>query len=145
MGPGLVYPQGSCVSCLLSHFVRGKSFTSFSALLIINYLFILFLFIQQVVSGYIFFLIRHCMVSWPFLDEENRHTSFFFNTLVFLFFFNFILFLNFTILYWFCQTPKWILHRYTCVPHPEPSSLLPPHTIPLGRPSAPAPSIQYRA
>ena len=36
-------------------------------------------------------------------------------------------------------------HRYTCVPHPEPSSFLPPHTIPLGRPSAPAPSIQYRA
>jgi len=28
-------------------------------------------------------------------------------------------------------------------PHPEPSSLLPPHTIPLGRPSAPAPSILY--
>ena len=37
------------------------------------------------------------------------------------------------------------LHRYTRIPHPEPSSLLPPHTIPLGRPSAPAPSIQYRA
>ena len=36
-------------------------------------------------------------------------------------------------------------HRYTCVPHPEPSSLLPPHTLPLGRPSAPAASIQYRA
>ena len=33
--------------------------------------------------------------------------------------------------------------NYTCVPHPEPSSLLPPHTIPLGRPSAPAPSIQH--
>ena len=31
------------------------------------------------------------------------------------------------------------------IPHPEPSSLLPPHTIPLGRPSAPAPSIQHRA
>ena len=61
------------------------------------------------------------------------------------FFFNFILFLNFTILYWFCQILKWIRHRYTCVPHPEPSFLLPPHTIPLGRPSAPAPSIQYRA
>ena len=60
------------------------------------------------------------------------------------FFFNFILF-NFTILYWFCQISKWICHRYTCVPHPEPSSLLPPHTIPLGRPSAPASSIQYRA
>ena len=33
----------------------------------------------------------------------------------------------------------------TCAPHPEPSSLLPPHTIPLGHPSALAPSIQYRA
>jgi len=31
-------------------------------------------------------------------------------------------------------------------PIPEPSCLLPPHTIPLGRPSAPAPfeSHQYR-
>ena len=53
-------------------------------------------------------------------------------------FFNFILFLNFTILYWFCHISKWILHRHTRVPHPEPSSFLPPHTIPLGRPSAPA-------
>ena len=52
---------------------------------------------------------------------------------------------NFTILYWFCHTSKWIHHRYTCVPHPEPSSLLPPHTIPLDHPCAPAPSIQYRA
>ena len=58
---------------------------------------------------------------------------------------NFILFLNFTILYWFCQILKWIHHRYTCVPHPEPSSLLPPHTIPLGCPSAPAPSIPWIA
>ena len=49
-----------------------------------------------------------------------------------LFFFsNLILFLNFTILYWFCQISKWIRHRYTCVPHCEPSSVLPPHTIPL--------------
>ena len=58
-------------------------------------------------------------------------------------FFYLILFFNFTILYWFCHISKWICHRYTCVPHPEPSSLLPPHTIPLGRPSAPAPSIRY--
>ena len=42
------------------------------------------------------------------------------------FFFNFILFLNFTIFYWFCQISKWIRHRYTCVPHREPSTLLPP-------------------
>ena len=33
---------------------------------------------------------------------------------------------------------------YTCS-HPEPPSHLPPHTIPLGHPSAPAPSIQYHA
>ena len=55
--------------------------------------------------------------------------------IIHLIFFNFILFLNFIILYWFCQISKWICHRYTCAPHPEPSSLLPPHTIPLGRPS----------
>ena len=70
---------------------------------------------------------------------------FFFFFCMSFFFFNFILFLNFTILYWFCQISKWIHHRYTCVPHPEPSSLLPPHTIPLGHPSTPAPSIQYCA
>ena len=59
--------------------------------------------------------------------------------------FLFFLFFNFTILYWFCHISTWICHRYTRVPHPETSSLLLPHTIPLGRPSAPAPSIQYRA
>ena len=48
-------------------------------------------------------------------------------------------------MYWFCHISTWLCHRYTRVPHPEPSSLLPPHTIPLGHPSAPAPSIQYRA
>ena len=57
----------------------------------------------------------------------------------------FILFFNFTILYWFCHISTWTHHRYTRVPHPELSSLLPPCTIPLGHPSAPAPSIQYRA
>jgi len=60
---------------------------------------------------------------------------------IFFFFF----FFNFTILYWFCHISTWIRHRYTRVPHPEPSSLFPPYTIPLGSPSAPAPSIQYRA
>ena len=57
----------------------------------------------------------------------------------------FILFFNFTILYWFCHISTWIRQRYTRVPHPEPSSLLLPCTIPLGHPSAPAPSIQYHA
>ena len=72
--------------------------------------------------------------------------SFFF-CFVFLFliyFFKFYLEVNyFTILYWFCHTSTWIRHGYARVPHPEPSSLSPPRTIPLGHPSAPALSIQY--
>ena len=51
----------------------------------------------------------------------------------------------FTILYWFCYTSTWIRHGCTCVPHPEPPSHLPSRTIPLGHPSAPAPSILYPA
>ena len=38
----------------------------------------------------------------------------------------------------FCHTLKWISHGFTCVPHPDPPSRLPPHPIPLGLPSAPA-------
>ena len=34
----------------------------------------------------------------------------------------FILFFNFTILYWFCHISTLIHHRYTRVPHPEPSN-----------------------
>ena len=37
-------------------------------------------------------------------------------------------------MYWFCLTLTWICHECTCVPHPEPPSLLPPRTIPLGCP-----------
>ena len=37
------------------------------------------------------------------------------------------------------------LPQCTCVPNPEPLSHLPPHIIPLGHPSAPAPSILYPA
>ena len=40
-------------------------------------------------------------------------------------FLNFILFLSFTILYWFCQISKGIHHRYTSVPHTEPSCIKP--------------------
>ena len=43
------------------------------------------------------------------------------NTFVFCLFFYFILFFNFTILYWFCHISTWIHHRYSHVPHPEPS------------------------
>ena len=52
-------------------------------------------------------------------------------------------FFYFTILYWFFHTSTWICHRCTRVPHPEPLSHLPPCTIPLGHPSAPAPRILY--
>ena len=52
-------------------------------------------------------------------------------------------FLNFTILYWFCHTSTWICHKCTRVPNPESPSHRPPCTIPLGLPSAPAPSILY--
>ena len=38
----------------------------------------------------------------------------------------------------FCHTLIWISHGFTCGPHPEPLSHLPPHLIPLGHPSAPA-------
>ena len=65
-------------------------------------------------------------------------------------FFNFfiiiiIIFFYFTILYWFCHTSTCVPHGCTCVPHPEPPSHLPPQTIPLGHPSAPAPSFLYPA
>ena len=71
-------------------------------------------------------------------------SSFTFIKRLFIFFFNFILFLNFTILYWFCQISKWIHHRYTCVPHPEPSSLPIPSlwVVPVHQPQAS--SIMHR-
>ena len=63
----------------------------------------------------------------------------------FFFFCLFIYLFYFTILHWFCHTLTWIHHGCTCVPHPEPPSHLPPHPIPLGHPSAPAPSTLYHA
>ena len=51
----------------------------------------------------------------------------------------------FTILYWSCHTSTWIRHGCTHVPNPEPPFYLPPHTIPLGHPSAPTPSFLYPA
>ena len=70
-------------------------------------------------------------LHWPHVYTE-LFIFFNFNFFCFLFFIiYFILFFNFTILYWFCQISTWIRHRYTRVPHPEPSSLLPPRTIPL--------------
>ena len=85
----------------------------------------------------------------PFLfftegSESISHSSdmkaFFFSDFYFIY-----LFFYFTIFYWFCHTSTWIRHGCTSIHHPEPLSYFPPHTIPLGHPSAPAPSILYPA
>ena len=71
------------------------------------------------------------------------------NIYIFFFqFFSIIDFFSFIFISWrlitlqycsgFCHTLTWISHGFTCVPHPDPSSRLPPHLIPLGVPSAPA-------
>ena len=74
-------------------------------------------------------------------SSTAKYINFFFQVSTDFFIFIFFYF----IWSWFCHISTWIRHRYTRVPHPEPSSLLPPRTILLGRSSAPAPSIQYRA
>ena len=61
-----------------------------------------------------------------------------------IFFLNLNLFIlirgYFTILYWVCHTSTSISHRYTRVPHPEPTSLLPPipslWAVPVHQPQA---------
>ena len=62
--------------------------------------------------------------------------KFFFFSLIYLF----ILIGAITLQYCsgFCHTLTWPSHGCTCVPHPEPPSRIPPHTIPQGQPSAPA-------
>ena len=74
----------------------------------------------------------------------SLRTAFFF-LFVFFFFFSFI-FISWrliTLQYCsgFCHTLTWVSHGFTCVPHPDPPSLLPPHPIPLGLPSAPGPAL----
>ena len=63
--------------------------------------------------------------------------------ILFLFFFFSFIFISWTLITLqycsgFCHTLTWISHGFTCVPHPDPPSFLPPHPIPLGLPSAPA-------
>ena len=59
----------------------------------------------------------------------------------FLFFFNFIFKLYNVVL----VLPNIEMNPQQVYPCSPSWTLLPPHTLPLGRPSAPAPSIQYRA
>ena len=69
----------------------------------------------------------------------------YFNFFEFLTLFFYFTLFYFTILCWFFHTSTWIHHGCTHVPNPEPPSHLSPHTISLGHPSAPAPSILYPA
>ena len=77
-----------------------------------------------------------CGQAWCdcFIDAFQVCTLFFFFTLF-----------CFTVLHWLCHTSTWIRHGCTWVPNPELPSHLPLYTIPLGHPSAPAPSILYPA
>ena len=89
----------------------------------------------------------HCHIQLSCVFIYQLHSWSVISSFFFFFFFEilFIYLFYFTLLYWFCHTSTWIRHGCTCVPNPEPSSHLPPHTIPLGHPSALAPSILYPA
>ena len=75
------------------------------------------------------------MKSKVLLYSLSKISFFFFKS---HFIYLFILFLNFTILYLFCHISTWICHRYTRVPHPEPSSLPVPSlwVVPVHEPQA---------
>ena len=70
---------------------------------------------------------------FPHIVPKNERITLFLWFYLFIFKYKFIYF-NWrliTILYWFCHASAWIRHRCTCVPHPEPPSHLPSHTIHL--------------
>ena len=77
------------------------------------------------------------------LHMLDYHRFYQYTNLLFIFLINLFFIFYFTILYWFCHISTCIHHGCTCVPHPESPSHLPLHTIPLGHPSAPAPSFLY--
>ena len=96
--------------------------------------------ILQIPFGYLFYT-WYC--KFPCY---SLHTSPLKNRMVFIYLFIF----SFISISWrliplqhcsgFCHTLTWISHGFTCVPHPEPPFHFPLHPIPLGHPSAPAPS-----
>ena len=97
--------------------------------------------IMYMINAIVFFLIKinnQLSLDLRFCDMFAK-ARFIFNFKKNLFIF------YFTILYWFCHISTWIHHWCTRVPNPEPPSHLPPCTIPLGYPTAPAPSIMYPA
>ena len=90
------------------------------------------------------------LTTWIFVGKVVSLLFIFFLVSCLCFYFFFILFFSIIFISWrpitlqycsgFCHTLTWISHGFTCIPHPDPPSHLPFHPIPLGLPSAPAPS-----
>ena len=78
--------------------------------------------------------------------KDHKVLCFFFYTYIY-----FIIYLCIYIFFTLQYCIGFSIHQHastmcvTRVPHPQPPSHLPPHTIPLGHPSAPAPSCLYPA
>ena len=132
---GSSWPRdGACVSWVdrraLYPEPPGKSFlvTGLPCLVWMYYFSELEIFLYKLSLLYIMTTFLWQLILYPFISKIPRkwppNTLIFFSLTACLAFF---FFFNFTILCLFCQISKWIRHRYTCVPHPEPSSLLPPH------------------
>ena len=109
----------------------------------IPFLHVFFLFWWISLRIILFYQYRFKFYGYFTFQMYNRYDLFFFHILIYFFLFYFIFKLYNIVLV--LPNIEMNLHKFTCAPHPEPSSLLPPHTLPLGRPSTPAPSIQYRA
>ena len=83
-----------------------------------------------------------CRAKYFTLPSSTGKITYFFFQLWHFFPFIFISWRLITLQYCsgFCHILTWISHGFTCVPHPDLPSRFPPHPIPLGLPSAPAPS-----
>ena len=87
----------------------------------------------------------NCVFLWIYAQDWDL-----LDHIVALFLGFFFLFFSFIFISWrlitlqyctgFCHTLTWIGHGFTCIPHPDSPSHLPLYPIPLGLPSAPAPS-----
>ena len=80
----------------------------------------------------------HCSSALKIYFQPSGHNDLFYLFIHFILFF-FISWRLITLQYCsgFCQTLTWISHGFTCIPHPDPTSHLPLHPIPLGLPSVP--------
>ena len=97
----------------------------------------LYIYIQPLFFKLFSHIKYYILLSRVHWDIQYVCVDYFLNLINYLFYF--------TIFYWFCHTLTWIWPRYTCVPNPEQTSHQPPQPIPLGHPSAPAPSTLSRA